>query len=312
MTTPTTTAPAATAPAATASQASAPTTAAPVPGADTPAAPGAPVARTRLHVDAADLAAYRAAARARLDAPRRPGASPAHPFVAAHALAQHTVAALTAGDRGFTGVVHLGQEIHTHTPLTAGAIDIAVHVTAVRREARGTRLSLATRLSDAATGAPLADLTTAALLLGATRADSHGTLPPAAHPGTVPDGETHVCTHLLTAADTTAYAHASGDLNPIHLDDAAARAAGFPSAIAHGMHLVALAAEKITDRHADGDPARVTALGARFAAPTTPGTELRLTLQPYDRGTVVRFTIATDAGTAVKAGWARIAPAAGE
>ncbi|GAA3040955.1 MaoC family dehydratase [Kitasatospora sp. NPDC006786] len=284
-----------------------PPTTAPAPAATT-AAPG-PVPRTRLHISAQDLTAYRAAARAHLGAPRREGASPAHPFVAAHALAQHTVTALTAGDPGFTGVVHLAQEIRTHAPLAPGDLDIAVEVTAVRREARGTRLALTTRLTDAATGAPVADLATAALLLGATRTEPHGALPAAAHPGTAPDGTGHVSTHVLSAADTTAYAHASGDLNPIHLDEDAARAAGFPTAIAHGMHLVALAAERITDLHADGDPARVTALGARFAAPTVPGTELRLTLQPHDRGTVVRFTVATATGTAVKAGWARIAPA---
>ncbi|WP_416873908.1 MaoC family dehydratase [Kitasatospora sp. SC0581] len=272
-------------------------------------APAGPVSRTRLHVTDRDLAAYRAAARARLGAPARAGAGPAHPFVAAHALAQHTVSALTAGDHGFTGVVHLAQEIRTHAPLTAGDVDVAVEVAAVRREARGTRLALTTRLTDAATGAPLADLATAALLLGATGTEPYGALPPAAHPGSVPDGPPLVLTHVLDAGDTRAYAHASGDLNPIHLDDDAARAAGFPGVIAHGMHLVALAAEEITDRHAGGDPARVTALGARFAAPTRPGTELRLTLQPHDRGTVVRFTIATEAGTAVKAGWARIAPA---
>ncbi|MFD8756974.1 MaoC/PaaZ C-terminal domain-containing protein [Kitasatospora sp. NPDC059577] len=264
--------------------------------------------RTRLTVTDRDLAAYRAAARTGLPAATG-GASPAHPFVAAHALAQHTVTALTAGDDGFTGVVHLAQEIHTHTPPTPGDLDVTVEVTAARREARGTRLALTTRLTDTATGRPVADLHTSALLVGATGTEPHGTLAPAAHPGTTPDGPPLTLTHTLSTADTTAYAHASGDLNPIHLDDDAARAAGFPATIAHGMHLLALAAEEITDRHAAGDPARITALGARFAAPTRPGTELRLTLQPHDAGTVVRFTVATDAGTAVKAGWARIAPA---
>ncbi|MFE4977243.1 MaoC/PaaZ C-terminal domain-containing protein [Kitasatospora sp. NPDC056651] len=283
---------------------------APAPAAPlTPAAPAAPLTRTRLHIGAADLAAYRTAARAHLPAPPRDGASPAHPFVAAHALAQHTVTALTAAESAFTGVIHLAQEIHTHTPLVPGDLDAAVEITAARREARGIRLALTTRLTDPATGTPVADLATAALLLGATTTEPAGTLPTAAHPGTTPHGESHTTTHTLTTADTHAYAHASGDLNPIHLDPDAARAAGFPAPIAHGMHLLALAAEHITDHHAGGDPARLTALGARFAAPTTPGTQLRLTLQPYDGGTVVRFTIATDAGTAVKAGWARIAPA---
>lgn len=39
----------------------------------------------------------------------------------------------------------------------------------------------------------------------------------------------------LTQSDLAAYASASGDLNPIHLDDAAARAAGLPGVVVMGM-----------------------------------------------------------------------------
>ncbi|MFD4536498.1 MaoC family dehydratase [Kitasatospora sp. NPDC058397] len=284
------------------------TTPATTPEPATATGPAHRTARTSTTVTADALAAYRTAARTGLPPAPDAAAAPAHPFVLAHTLAQHTVTTLTTGDTGFTGVVHLAQEIHTHHPLTAGThVDIDVTVTAARREARGTRLALTTHLTDGTR--TLAHLTTSALLVGATTIEPFGTLGPAAHPGTTPDTEPLTLTHTLTPADVTAYAHAAGDLNPLHLDDDAARAAGFPAAIAHGMHLVALATEEITDRHADGDPTRLTALGARFAAPTTPGTPLRLTLQPYDRGTVVRFTVATQAGTAVKAGWAALTPA---
>ncbi|MFD7906392.1 MaoC family dehydratase [Kitasatospora sp. NPDC059747] len=301
-----------------------PTPAAPAPAPTaqpaTDPAHAAPVFRTRVPVTAEALAAYRTAARTGLPPATGPAAqlaSPAHPFVLAHTLAQHTVAALTADEDAFTGVVHLAQEIRTHHPLppatdAATGTDVEVTVTAARREPRGTRIALTTRLTTPH-GTLLAELTTAALLLGATRITPHGALPPTAHPGTTPDTGPHTLTHTLTPADVRAYAHAAGDLNPIHLDDHAARAAGFPSAIAHGMHLLALAAEEITDRHAAGDPTRITALGARFAAPVTPGTPLHLTLHPHDRGTVVRFTLATTTATAtataVKAGWATIAPA---
>jgi acyl dehydratase len=40
---------------------------------------------------------------------------------------------------------------------------------------------------------------------------------------------------VVTRADVQAYANASGDQNPLHLSDEAARAAGFPGVIAHGM-----------------------------------------------------------------------------
>jgi acyl dehydratase len=40
---------------------------------------------------------------------------------------------------------------------------------------------------------------------------------------------------LVTREDVKAYADASGDQNPLHLDDEAALAAGFTGIIAHGM-----------------------------------------------------------------------------
>ena len=65
--------------------------------------------------------------------------------------------------------------------------------------------------------------------------------------------------------DLVAYAEASGDHNPIHLDDDAARAAGLPGVIAHGMFTMGLAARAIADWA--GGPDRVTEFSARFAKP---------------------------------------------
>ncbi|WP_459651546.1 MaoC family dehydratase [Kitasatospora sp. Ki12] len=150
-------------------------------------------------------------------------------------------------------MVHLAQEIHTHTPLTPGDLDITVDVAAVRREARGTRLALAT---PSPTPPPASSSPTwpPPPCWSAPPAPRPTAPSPRRPPRHHPDTEPLTYTHTLTPADTTAYAQASGDLNPIHLDDDAARAAGFPSAIAHGMHLVALAAEEITDRHAGATP----------------------------------------------------------
>jgi acyl dehydratase len=44
---------------------------------------------------------------------------------------------------------------------------------------------------------------------------------------------------VVTREDVRAYAHASGDRNPLHLDDDFARSAGFPGIIAHGMFTMA-------------------------------------------------------------------------
>jgi acyl dehydratase len=69
-------------------------------------------------------------------------------------------------------------------------------------------------------------------------------------------------------ADLARYADASGDHNPIHLDEAAAKAAGLPDVIAHGMYTMGLVSRAILEwLAAAGVDARMTDFSARFAKP---------------------------------------------
>ena len=70
---------------------------------------------------------------------------------------------------------------------------------------------------------------------------------------------------VVTREDVKAYADASGDQNPLHLDDAFARAAGFPGVIAHGMFTMAHLASCLV--RWVGDPAALKRLRAQFRAP---------------------------------------------
>lgn len=65
------------------------------------------------------------------------------------------------------------------------------------------------------------------------------------------------------------YAEASGDRNPIHLDDTFARAAGLPGVIAHGMLTMAFANQLVTDWL--GDRSLLKKLQGRFAGMVLPG-----------------------------------------
>lgn len=69
----------------------------------------------------------------------------------------------------------------------------------------------------------------------------------------------------LTRSDLARYAQASGDDNPIHASDAAARQLGLPGVVAHGMLTLGGALRIVTDWV--GDPARVRSAFARFAKP---------------------------------------------
>ena len=76
----------------------------------------------------------------------------------------------------------------------------------------------------------------------------------------------------LCREDLVRYAGASGDLNPIHWDERAAREAGLPGVIAHGMLTMGLAARVVTDWA--GARGTVTEYRTRFRRPVrVPDTE---------------------------------------
>ncbi len=66
------------------------------------------------------------------------------------------------------------------------------------------------------------------------------------------------------------YAEASGDLNPIHIDEDFARSVGLPGVIAHGMLQMGLLANVAVEAAGD-EPKRVKRLGVRFAGMVQPG-----------------------------------------
>jgi acyl dehydratase len=74
---------------------------------------------------------------------------------------------------------------------------------------------------------------------------------------------------LVTREDIAAYAEASGDRNPLHLDDDVARSVGFPGVIAHGMFTMGHMAAAVVA----WTPAASSFLSvsAQFRAPVFPG-----------------------------------------
>ncbi|MFE2288795.1 MaoC/PaaZ C-terminal domain-containing protein [Streptomyces sp. NPDC059443] len=262
-----------------------------------------------LTVTEPEITDYRGAARRGLPTARPGQASPVHTFVLAHTVAEQTVAALTADEPGPVSVVHLGQDIRTVRPVRPGEeVTVRLDVLGIRKEPRGARIALRVRLTGEDGPEPFAELVISALLVGATLLEPFGEIAGgAAAPVPQGAGEPQTAVHELTADWITAYAQASGDLNPIHLDAEAARGAGFDSVIAHGMSVVALAVEEAVDRFAGGDSARVRGLGCRFSAPVPPDIPLEITLQPDEGARVVRFTCKTPKGAAVKSGWIELA-----
>jgi acyl dehydratase len=77
---------------------------------------------------------------------------------------------------------------------------------------------------------------------------------------------------IVHAEDVKAYAEAGGDANPLHQDEAVARAAGFPGIVAHGMFTMGHLAASIAEWA--GGPDRVRRLTSQFRAPVFMGEEI--------------------------------------
>src|SRR5205807_7122596 len=76
----------------------------------------------------------------------------------------------------------------------------------------------------------------------------------------------------VTVEQIRQYAEASGDRNPIHLDETFARSAGLPGVIAHGMLTMAFANQMVTDWL--GDRSLLRRLQGRFAGMVVPGDDV--------------------------------------
>jgi acyl dehydratase len=79
-------------------------------------------------------------------------------------------------------------------------------------------------------------------------------------------------TKHVTVEQIRLYAEASGDRNPIHLDETFARSAGLPGVIAHGMLTMAFANQMVTDWL--GDRSMLKRLQGRFAGMVLPGDDV--------------------------------------
>jgi len=70
---------------------------------------------------------------------------------------------------------------------------------------------------------------------------------------------------------TYRYKEASGDFNPIHVDENFAKMAGLPGIIVHGLCTMAFTSKVMIDQLCGGDPLKLKRLRLRFTRPVFPG-----------------------------------------
>jgi acyl dehydratase len=102
---------------------------------------------------------------------------------------------------------------------------------------------------------------------------------------------------VVTREDVRAYADAGGDQNPLHQDDAAARAAGFDGIIAHGMFTMGHMAACVVGWAGPG--AQVRRITATFRSPVSMGETLLAggrvrALDPEERSATVETWVTVE------------------
>jgi acyl dehydratase len=96
------------------------------------------------------------------------------------------------------------------------------------------------------------------------------------------------------------YAGASGDFNPIHIDDEFAKAVGLPRNILHGLYSMGLVA-RANAAIADGDPRALKRLSVQFRGMGMPEQEIVVsgTVKSVEGDRIVVDTVATQGDTAI-------------
>jgi acyl dehydratase len=136
---------------------------------------------------------------------------------------------------------------------------------------KGAVLALKRELRDA-DGVLLATVRSSAFL----RADGGfgGSSAGQAFPHLIPDRPPDTSLSIATRLDQALIYRMSGDFNPLHVDPAVARQAGFERPILHGLCTYGIAGRAIIKALCGGDPERLRRLDVRFSTPVYPGETL--------------------------------------
>lgn len=92
------------------------------------------------------------------------------------------------------------------------------------------------------------------------------------------------------------YAGASGDFNPIHIDEDFAKMVGLPSTILHGLYVMGLVA-KAANEEAGGDPRALKRISVQFRGMSYPEQEIEVSGEVIEAdGTDVTFDLVATQG----------------
>lgn len=170
-------------------------------------------------------------------------------------------------------VLHGEQDIHLHRQIRAGdQLTSVATVIGIHAKASGTTPVVKIDTTDAG-GDLVAEQYFVTFIRGVSEGGSVGNAAPShvlsddAKAG-APVAE---ITQKVDPDQSLRYAPASGDMNPIHVDDDVARSVGLPGIINHGLCTMAFTSWAAVGELAGSDPSRLRRLAVRFSKPVIPG-----------------------------------------
>lgn len=186
-------------------------------------------------------------------------------------------------------LLHAEQRLTLHRALPAEGKVIGRHdVMGIRDKGEGAGAFLHQRkqVIDAASGEPIASVVTTLMLRGDGGCGNYGDAP--AELEKLPEGEPDQVAEVQTEEIAPLIYRLSGDLNPLHIDPAVARQAGFERPILHGLATKGFAGYALLKAYCDFDASRLRSMALRFSRPVLPGDRIRFEFwQP--RPGLVRF-----------------------
>jgi acyl dehydratase len=194
--------------------------------------------------------------------------------------------------------VHGEQSVRFHRPLPgSGTVVGRTRVASVidKGPGKGALFVQERTLRDKASGEPLATLEQVNFCRGDGGYSLDGGADgkqvsdaPIAAPHPLPDTPPQWLHDIPTLPQQALFYRLCADRHPIHVDPRAAREAGFPRPILHGLATFGIAGHALLSVCCDYQPARLKSMRVRFSAPVFPGETIRTEIWPHASGVSFR------------------------
>jgi acyl dehydratase len=212
---------------------------------------------------------------------------------------------------GIRGGVHGEHDVYFHEPARPGMpVKWTAQTHCAKQTPAGVMVTQRVLVTDD-DDTPLVEHFWSTLYLGGTiRAEAGPDLADHTFPESAREQPIGSHVFAVTGDQSFRYAGASTDHAPMHIDDEAARRAGFPSKFLQGLCTFAMCSGAVVKVGAGGEPTRLRRLACRFSSPVFPRHDLTVDVfdagPTADGGRALAFEAASAGSTVIKHGRAEL------